>query len=115
VYKEKIVTPFNLISTTSINKQNILQIYDKEASVLYNSVYNFAEMGQAIQFYFHHPNPNTADKEIWNTCASVILQMIAVLEFPPRAGCNILVSLLSRYGTCPLQMKFITKVVMKNR
>jgi len=57
---------------------------------------------------------NTADKEIWNTCASVILQMIAVLEFPPRAGCNILVSLLSRYGTCPLQMKFITKVVMKN-
>jgi len=36
--------------------------------------------------------------------------MIAVLEFPPRAGCNILV----RYGTCPLQMKFITEVVMKN-
>jgi hypothetical protein len=39
--------------------------------------------------------------------------MIAVLEFPPRAGCSILVSLLSRYGTCPLKMKSNTKAVMK--
>lgn len=29
--------------------------------------------------------------------------MIPVFEFPPNAGCRIRVSLLSRYGTCPLQ------------
>lgn len=33
------------------------------------------------------------------TCASVILHIIAAFAFPPRAGCKMRVSLLSRNGT----------------
>lgn len=36
------------------------------------------------------------------TWARVILHIIAVFAFPPRAGCKIRVSLLSLYGTWPL-------------
>lgn len=36
------------------------------------------------------------------TCASVMLHIIAVFAFPPKAGCKMRVSLLSLYGTCPL-------------
>ncbi len=36
---------------------------------------------------------------------TVIVQMIAVRELPPRAGSRILVSLLSRYGICWLSPK----------
>lgn len=36
------------------------------------------------------------------TWAGVMLQITAVFALPPRAGCRILVNLLSRYGTWPL-------------
>jgi hypothetical protein len=37
----------------------------------------------------------------WWRAAGVMLQMMAVFAFPPKDGCRILVSLLSRYGMWP--------------
>lgn len=34
-----------------------------------------------------------------------MLQMTAVFALPPKAGCRILVNLLSRYGTWPLYIR----------
>jgi hypothetical protein len=46
--------------------------------------------------------PTYLMKDGWLTSAGVTLQIMAVFALPPRAGCNILANLLSRYGTWPL-------------